>query len=153
MVHGKVSNAACVRKRRENPPLWFAEEYFLCSAVALTFLQPEEILKLSVKRVTQPQIYDNLNQPIAGGLYDTALGPIEKHESCITCGLNSKDCQGHMGHIQLSLPVYHPLLFDILYKLIKAKCFVCHKFRCNRLKVRAIFSALTILPDTMQCAT
>lgn len=107
--------------------------------------QPDEILKLSVKRVTQPQIYDNLNQPIAGGLYDHAFGPIEKHDSCVTCGLNANECLGHMGHIELSLPVYHPLLFDLLYKLVKAKCFVCHKFRCNRLKLKLLLTKLRLL--------
>lgn len=98
-----------------------------------------------MKRVTQPQIYDNLNQPIAGGLYDPAMGPIEKNESCVTCGLKAIDCLGHMGHIQLSLPVYHPLLFDLLYKLIKAKCFTCHKFRCSRIKLKLVLTKLRLL--------
>lgn len=50
-----------------------------------------------------------------------------------------------MGHIELSLPVYHPLLFDLLYKLVKAKCFVCHKFRCNRLKLKLVLTKLRLL--------
>jgi len=115
------------------------------SALQFQWYKPDEILKLSVKRITQSQIYDNLNQPIEGGLYDPALGPIEKHETCVTCSLPSKDCLGHMGHIQLSLPVYHPLLFDLLYKLVKAKCFVCHKFRCNRLKLKLVLTKLRLL--------
>jgi len=114
-------------------------------ALSFGWYKPDEILNLSVKRVTQGQIYDNLNQPIAGGLYDTAMGPIEKHDHCITCGLNSADCLGHMGHIELSLPVYHPLLFDLLYKLVKAKCFVCHRFRCSRLKLKLLLTKLRLL--------
>ena len=33
-----------------------------------------EILKLSVKEVTNPQLFDNLQLPTIGGLYDPALG-------------------------------------------------------------------------------
>ena len=33
-----------------------------------------EILRLSVKEVTNPQLFDNLQLPTIGGLYDPALG-------------------------------------------------------------------------------
>lgn len=61
------------------------------------------------------------------GLYDPALGPMEQSQSCITCGLGYRDCPGHLGHIKLSVFVYHPLLFSHLFKLLRAKCMYCHK--------------------------
>jgi DNA-directed RNA polymerase beta' subunit len=74
-----------------------------------------------------------------------ALACASLFSRCATCGLNGSDCLGHMGHIELSLPVYHPLLFDLLYKLLKAKCFVCHRFRCNRLKLKLLLTKLRLL--------
>ena len=44
---------------------------------SLCFLQ---IKKLSVKRVVSPIARDNLGAPVAGGLYDPALGPLEQAE-------------------------------------------------------------------------
>lgn len=37
---------------------------------------------------------------------------------------------------QLTVSVYHPLLFGALYKLIRAKCFNCHNFRLSKSKTR-----------------
>ncbi|CAG8448743.1 13571_t:CDS:10 [Ambispora leptoticha] len=50
-------------------------------SVAFSCYSPEEIRKLSVKRITHPEVFDNLNQPTTGGLYDLALGPFERDEN------------------------------------------------------------------------
>jgi hypothetical protein len=55
--------------------------------------------------------------------------------SCPTCGLNAMYCPGHLGHVELAVPVYHPLLFDLMYRLLKSKCFYCHHFRTSRFQV------------------
>lgn len=31
--------------------------------------------------------------------------------SCATCGQRGNKCSGHFGHVELSLPVYNPLVF------------------------------------------
>lgn len=36
-----------------------------------------QIKKLSVKRITSPVVFDNLKNPVPGGLYDPALGPYD----------------------------------------------------------------------------
>ena len=36
-------------------------------------------------------------------------GPHEKMENCGTCSLTDMKCPGHLGHIELPVPVYHPL--------------------------------------------
>ena len=38
---------------------------------------------------------------------------------CVTCGQEGLSCPGHIGHIELILPVYNPFLMDILLKLLK----------------------------------
>ena len=41
---------------------------------------PTQVRKLSVKRIISPIARDNLGAPVAGGLYDPALGPLEQAE-------------------------------------------------------------------------
>ena len=38
----------------------------------------KEIKAMSVKKITNPVIFDELNHPAANGLYDRALGPFEQ---------------------------------------------------------------------------
>ncbi|XP_049650360.1 DNA-directed RNA polymerase I subunit RPA1 isoform X2 [Accipiter gentilis] len=74
----------------------------------------EEIRKLSVKPITNPQYLDNTGNPAINGLYDLALGPPDSKEVCATCIQNFSNCPGHFGHIELPLTVYNPLFFDFL---------------------------------------
>jgi DNA-directed RNA polymerase I subunit RPA1 len=43
-------------------------------SVEFTFLSPKEIRAISVKRFENPETFDNLLNPVPGGLYDPALG-------------------------------------------------------------------------------
>jgi DNA-directed RNA polymerase I subunit RPA1 len=115
------------------------------SAVEFGFLSADEIQTLSVKQITEPFVFDQLDQPVPNGLYDRAMGPTSQFENCQTCGLPESECLGHMGHITLSLEVYHPLLFDVLFKLLRSKCFNCHKLRIKSIHLihfQAIFYLL-----------
>ncbi|RUS21820.1 hypothetical protein BC937DRAFT_91380 [Endogone sp. FLAS-F59071] len=49
------------------------------TSVSFSFYNSEEIKKISVKQILNPIIFDNLNHPTKGGLYDPALGPYDKH--------------------------------------------------------------------------
>jgi DNA-directed RNA polymerase I subunit RPA1 len=42
--------------------------------VGFSFLTPDEIKALSVKRIQNPETFDTLLTPVPGGLYDTSLG-------------------------------------------------------------------------------
>lgn len=48
---------------------------------------------------------------------------------CATCNLNQSSCPGHPGHIQLPVPVYHPIFLDQAYRLLRAACVYCQGFR------------------------
>lgn len=54
-----------------------------------------------------------MGNPALNGLYDLALGPPDSKEVCATCIQNFSNCPGHFGHIELPLPVYNPLFFDV----------------------------------------
>jgi DNA-directed RNA polymerase I subunit RPA1 len=48
------------------------------SKISFSFYDSKDIKKLSVKAITNHQIFDNLDHPTNGGLYDAALGPYDK---------------------------------------------------------------------------
>ncbi|NXO01139.1 RPA1 polymerase, partial [Rhinopomastus cyanomelas] len=105
----------------------------------------EEIRKLSVKPITNPQYLDNMGNPAVNGLYDLALGPPDSKEVCATCMQNFSNCPGHFGHIELPLTVYNPLFFDKLYLLIRGSCLNCHMLTCTRAVVHLLLCQLKVL--------
>ncbi|NXI46308.1 RPA1 polymerase, partial [Galbula dea] len=105
----------------------------------------EEIRKLSVKAITNPQYLDNVGNLAVNGLYDLALGPPDSREICATCMQNFSNCPGHFGHIELPLTVYNPLFFDKLYLLIRGSCLNCHMLTCTRAVVHLLLSQLKVL--------
>ncbi|NXL86536.1 RPA1 polymerase, partial [Alectura lathami] len=107
----------------------------------------EEIRKLSVKAITNPQYLDNVGNPSLNGLYDLALGPPDSKEACATCMQNFSNCPGHFGHIELPLTVYNPLFFDKLYFLIRGSCLNCHMLTCTRAVVHLLLSQLKVLEN------
>jgi DNA-directed RNA polymerase I subunit RPA1 len=98
------------------------------SGLEFNFFNSQEVLKLSVKEITNPQSLDRLLNPIPNGLYDLALGPVDKNDICLTCSLDYISCPGHFGHVKLILPVFNPVFFKELIKLIKMSCISCGYF-------------------------
>ncbi|CAN2388405.1 negative regulation of protein localization to nucleolus [Pristimantis euphronides] len=105
----------------------------------------EEIRKLSVKAITNPQYLDAAGNPMVNGLYDLALGPLDSEEVCATCAQNFLSCPGHLGHIELPLTVYNPLLFDKLYLLMRGSCIYCKLLTCPRSSIHMLIIQLKIL--------
>ena len=115
------------------------------SAARFTTYTGDEIRKISCKKITNPNTFDSLLHPNMGGLYDPALGPIDKSDVCGTCGLNYVHCPGHMGHITLPLPVYHPLFFMSLYQLTRGSCWNCHRMLSTPVKAHLFQGQLQLL--------
>lgn len=113
-------------------------------SVDFGFLGAAEIKSLSVKRIDNPQTFDTLLHPVPGGLYDPALGAWGDH-FCTTCNLNSVGCPGHVGHIDLPVPVYHPTFMDQLLRLLRAKCAYCHHLKLSRKEVNRYFCKLRLI--------
>jgi len=110
--------------------------------VSFSFYTTEEIRRLSVKQITNPVLLDTLNHPNKGGLYDPALGPMDRNSLCATCSLPHHACPGHTGHIELAVPVYNPVLFPSMYQILRATCFCCHKFKLASHRVTSSFFPL-----------
>ncbi|XP_021113862.1 DNA-directed RNA polymerase I subunit RPA1 isoform X4 [Heterocephalus glaber] len=105
----------------------------------------EELKKLSVKSITNPRYLDSLGNPSANGLYDLALGPADSKEVCSTCVQDFNNCSGHLGHIELPLTVYNPLLFEKLYLLLRGSCLNCHMLTCPRAVIHLLVCQLKVL--------
>src|SRR5947207_12381782 len=65
--------------------------------------------------------------------------------SCSTCQLNTFSCPGHVGHIELPVPVYHPIFMDQLLRLLRSKCIYCHHLRISRLEVNRYYCKLRLI--------
>jgi DNA-directed RNA polymerase I subunit RPA1 len=101
------------------------------SGIHFKYFSADEVRKLSVKEITSAQSLDRLLNPIQNGLYDLALGPLDKDDVCLTCGLGYFHCPGHFGHVEVALPVYNPVFFKELVRLMRAACFSCHHLVTN----------------------
>ncbi|KAM8785455.1 DNA-directed RNA polymerase I subunit RPA1 [Rhynchonycteris naso] len=114
-------------------------------SISFGMYSAEELKKLSVKSITNPQYLDSLGNPSVNGLYDLALGPPDSKEVCSTCVQDFNNCSGHLGHIELPLTVYNPLLFDKLYLLLRGSCLNCHMLTCPRAVVHLLVCQLRVL--------
>ena len=90
-----------------------------------------EIKQLSACHVFNPDSFNQLGHPMPNGLYDLKMGPFTDRGDlkCATCLLISSMCPGHVGHIELPLPVCSPLFYSTILRLLKMSCMTCHKFR------------------------
>ncbi|XP_059201503.1 DNA-directed RNA polymerase I subunit RPA1 [Centropristis striata] len=105
----------------------------------------EEIRKLSVKAITNSRFLDAVGNVAPNSLYDLALGPVDSKEVCSTCCQDFNNCPGHLGHVELPLPVYNPLFFDKLYLLIRGSCLSCHMLTCPRAAVHLLLNQLKLV--------
>ena len=114
-------------------------------SVGFSFYSAAEVRKISVVQVHTAEQRDAHNRPLPGGLYDPAMGPTDQFESCKTCGLDYTTCPGHLGHIELALPAYTPVLFPQLVTLLRSTCLLCHRLKADAGKLRILADALRLL--------
>ena len=117
------------------------------SGVSFSFFTDEEIKKLSCVEVNNAQTFDHLDNPTPHGLHDKRMGisPFDRTGSCPTCGLTSNFCPGHHGHISLVAPIYNPFMIKDMQRLMKSKCFFCHRLRINENKINVFIDVLKVI--------
>lgn len=117
------------------------------AGVSFQFLTDEEIQKLSVVEVRNPQTFDHLDNANAEGLHDKRMGvsPFDSGAMCPTCGLTSNYCPGHHGHIQLVAPIYNPFMIKEMHRIMKSKCFHCHRLRISDSKIGVFVTTLKLV--------
>ena len=116
-------------------------------STSFSFYDADEVTRISVKKISNPVLFDALNNPVIDGLYDPALGPIDPHGSCGTCRLSALHCPGHFGHIDLNVPVYNPLTFTTVLRLLRSMCAHCGSFKLATDRVGAFSLKLSLIRD------
>nr|CAG4642277.1 EOG090X00BV [Evadne anonyx] len=87
-----------------------------------------------------------LGHPTTHGLYDPLMGPWSFQAGlCTTCLLNVDHCPGHYGHIDLPLPVFHPMFQRNVIKILKLTCPCCKKFFFTRTSKALLTGQLELL--------
>ncbi|GAB4843833.1 hypothetical protein Ancab_013795 [Ancistrocladus abbreviatus] len=114
-------------------------------AVRFGFMTDEDARKHSFQKITNPILLETTGTPVSGGLYDPALGPLDDHSLCKSCGQRSFHCPGHFGHIDLVSMAYNPMSFRMLYNILQNTCFFCHHFRAAREQVETCVSKLELI--------
>ncbi|GBE80006.1 DNA-directed RNA polymerase I subunit rpa1 [Sparassis crispa] len=126
------------------------------SSISFSFLSADDVRRISVQKIVNPVLLDDLNRPTIGGLYDPALGPSDRSDICATCRLTYFTCPGHFGHIELPAPVFHPLFMTNMYHLLRGVCLFCHRFKVDRsvlclyvAKLRLLEHGLLVAAETL----
>lgn len=100
------------------------EEVKEISSITFGMLSAEDIRQMSAFQVTTAKISStNLFDTV----HDPRSGPIGS-APCETCRQTEWDCPGHFGHIELNVPIIHPLFLDHVVSLLKIFCWKCNEF-------------------------
>ena len=112
--------------------------------ITFGFHTANDIRKVSVVQVFNSETFNMLGHPTTHGLYDPLMGPWSiKAGLCTTCHLNDDHCPGHYGHIDLPLPVFHPMFQRNVIRILKMTCPVCKRFFFSGVKLsRFIYQLL-----------
>lgn len=63
--------------------------------------------------------------PVPKGPYDPHMGSTDPRYSCASCGLSSKQCAGHAGHVDLPYPVVLPYAVPEIRRWLRVACLSC----------------------------
>ena len=89
-------------------------------------MSPDEIRRRSVAEISSIGLYEGENS-VVGGLFDPRMGVLDYGKLCPTDGLNSHDCPGYFGHIELALPVFHNQFMKQIIGTLKCVCWKCSR--------------------------
>jgi DNA-directed RNA polymerase beta' subunit len=88
-------------------------------SIVFGVLSPEDILGMSVCNITTNKLMGE------GSVYDERMGPVEGYQKCVTCNLNSRQCPGHFGYIELNHCIVHPLYHKMILSCLRCFCYKC----------------------------
>lgn len=58
------------------------------AGLSFSFLTSDDVKAISVKKIDNPILLDNLNMPTKGGLYDPKLGPMSQRDVYVYLALS-----------------------------------------------------------------
>lgn len=84
---------------------------------------PDFIRNLSVCEITESKL------ALPGSVYDERLGTMNHTKPCVTCKCAMRTCPGHYGHIELAVPICHPLMMRSIIMFLRCFCMYCYRLR------------------------
>lgn len=73
------------------------------------------------------------------------LGPFAVNsDPCATC-YKTLQCNGHMGHIELSMLVFNPIFMRIVYDILRITCFSCYRLQISENEMEILTLQLQLL--------
>lgn len=97
-------------------------------SITFGILSPDEIKAMSVCEIDSNKI----GGPTQNTVYDERMGILtETYEKCVSCGLNSRMCPGHFGHLNLNEHILHPLYIKPISTYLKCFCQKCYRLIVN----------------------
>lgn len=97
-------------------------------SITFGIMSTEDVRAMSAFEVNTAKITGN---NLSGTVRDPKSGPIGS-APCETCHQNEWDCPGHFGHIELNVPVIHPLFVGHVVNCLKIFCWSCYNFILTR---------------------
>lgn len=101
------------------------------STLKFTIFSSGNIKKLSVVKIITSQAFDEIGNPLPGGLYDLCMGPSSRNDYCKTCFRDNAACEGHFGYIDLCLPVFNPFFVKLIHSVLRISCLTCFKVQID----------------------
>lgn len=123
----KTYDNLVLTRRRKQELISYAreskEEYpqVVITDVFIFLAGPEDIEKNSVAEINSPET----DPREVGGVNDSRLGVNNQNSICGTCHYTSTECPGHLGHINLAFPVYHPYYLRVIIRVLNSICLCC----------------------------
>ena len=100
-------------------------------ALTLGVWEPDDVEAMAVCECTVVKGY-TLPYMTRDGLNDDRMGPVSRHEQCLTCAGTWTTCPGHFGCIRLIAPMYHVLFMPTVLALLRRTCPGCSALRSSK---------------------
>lgn len=97
-------------------------------SIQFGILSPEEIKAVSVCQIKNSRVA----QPPTDTVYDERMGPAHSRGVCSTCNEDIRICPGHFGHIELAVPMIHPMFIKFIVTILNCICLKCSKLKMIR---------------------
>ena len=117
-------------------------------ALQFGLLSPHDIVSQSVVSVLDRNLFD-IGGPAGAprvitqhGPLDPRLGTSAKNGQCATCQQGLKECNGHFGHVKLTLPAFHYGYFKKTIDTLNCVCKECSKVLLPEKERRANLKAI-----------
>lgn len=94
--------------------------------IQFQILDADTIQKSSPCEIKSSETYRN-NQPEPNGLFDARMGATGFNDICPTCEQTNTFCPGHHGHITFAKPVFSPVFFETVRRILRCVCTRCSK--------------------------